>query len=121
MGLFSKKKKKEIRLLPPLPEELPEEDMLYEPQFKPERFKLPIDKPKSIFIEQKPIYIKIEKYKAAMKTLAEIKARLTEAEKILNNLQKIKNEEDQEFENWRNDIEQIKQKLLSVDEKLFEV
>lgn len=120
MGLFSKKKKV-VRKLPPLPEEISEEDVLYEPQFKPERFRLPIEKPRSILVEQKPIYIKIEKYKAAMKTLAEIKARLTEAEKILNNLTKIKNEEDQEFETWRNDLEQIKQKLLSVDQKLFEI
>lgn len=125
MGLFSKKKKK-FRELPPLPDELSkEEEILYEPQFKPEipreRFRLPIEKPKSIFVEQKPIYIKIDKYKSAMKTLAEIKARLLEAEKILSNLQKIKNEEDQEFENWRNDIEQIKDKLLSVDKNLFEV
>ncbi len=127
MGLFSKKKKPKIRKLPALPEELgeiPEGDFpAYEPQFRPEphEFKLPIDKPRTLFVEAKPIYIKIDKYKSAMKTLAEIKARLTEAEKILSNLQKIKNEEDQEFENWRTDIEQIKQRLLSVDKTLFEI
>lgn len=127
MGLFSKKKKPEVRKLPALPEELgeiPEEEFpAYEPQFRPEphEFRVPIEKPRTLFAETKPIYIKIDKYKSAMKTLAEIKARLTEAEKILNNLQKIKNEEDQEFENWREDIEQIKERLLSVDKNLFEI
>lgn len=121
MGLFSKKQK-EIRQLPPLPEEIPQEEFpSYEPQFRPEEFKIPIEKPRSITLESKPIYVKIDKYKSAMKTLAEIKARLFEAEKILDNLRKIKNEEDNEFENWRNDIEQIKEKLLSVDKELFEV
>lgn len=127
MGLFSKKKKKNIRELPLLPEEKPKEPgelPIYEPQFPKIESKIPvppIEKPKTIFAEQKPIYIKIEKYKSAIKTLEEIKARLNEAEKILNNLQKLKEEEDKEFENWKSDIEKIKDKLLSVDKNLFEI
>lgn len=122
MGLFSKKKP-EVRNLPLLPEEQPEEFPTYEPQFNrdSEEFKIPIEKPRSLLGESKPIYVKIEKYQAAIKTLEEIRSRLVEAEKIINNLQKIKNEEDSEFENWRKDVEEIKEKLLSVDEDLFEV
>lgn len=123
MGLFSKKKKEEVRNLPLLPEEQ-EEFPSYEAQFpkvETEEFKIPIERPRSLISESKPIYIKIEKYKSAMKTLEEIRSRLTEAEKIINNLQKLKNEEDQEFENWQKDIEELKEKLLSVDEELFEV
>lgn len=121
MGLFSKKKP-EVRNLPLLPEEQ-EEFPSYEAQFPKveEEFKIPIEKPRSLISESKPIYVKIERYKSAIKTLEEIRARLMEAEKIINNLQKLKNEEDREFENWRSDIEQIKEKLLSVDEELFEV
>jgi len=130
MGLFSKKKK-EVRKLPLLPEEkleerTKEEIPIYEPQLpsseiKPEIPEIPIEKPKSIIQESKPIYVKIEKYRSAIKTLEEIKTKLTEAEKLLNNLQKLKNEEDEEFENWRSSIEQIKEKLLSVDKNLFEI
>lgn len=125
MGLFSKKKP-EMRELPPLsvemPEKMPEELPSYEPQFKmePEEFRMPIEKPEPITREVRPIYVKIDKYKEALKTLAEIKARLVETEKVLNNLQKIKAEEDRELEDWRSDIEQIKEKLLSIDKELFE-
>ncbi len=132
MGLFSKKKKKKLRELPLLPEEKPAEASkefpVYEPQLSriehelgPKPPTLPIEKPKTIFTEEKPIYIKIDKYKSAIKTLEEIKSKLIEAEKILNNLRKLKNEENEEFENWRSDIEEIKEKLLSVDKNLFEI
>lgn len=133
MGLFRKKKPK-IESLPEFPK-LKESFPSYEPQLprveKPSppitpKFRFPETKP--VFEEptfrQKPVsgplFVKIDKYKAAVKTIDDIKARLNEAEKILRNLNKINDEEQHELSEWQHDITEIKEKLLKVDKDLFE-
>lgn len=121
MGLFSKKKK----------EEKPKEFPIYEthaPDLK-EPFSIPLRKPEPPLAplttkargEEKPIFVKIDKYKAAISTIEDIKAKLENIEKILRNLNKIKSEEEDELENWQRDVSIIKEKLLSVDKNLFGV
>lgn len=133
MGLFSRKKKPELKKLPDFP--------TYESQLKSigerpfpkiempasmhpieeHEFDMPIRKPAFEPIgQEKPLFIKIEKYKAGIKNITEIKTKLAEAETILRNLNKIKAEEAEEIKLWEQDIENIKNKLLEVDKILFE-
>lgn len=136
MGLFKRKKKEEKPKIPEFPK-LPEEPSFptYEPQLKkfslqkdeelPE-LEIPIKKPKipervTLPAEEKPLFVKIEKYKSAVDIVNKIKNKLSEAEKILENLNKIKNQEDEELEKWQTDIDSIKENLLKVDKELFEV
>jgi hypothetical protein len=142
MGLFSKKKKDEPRVLSPLPEfpKFSEEPKFptYEPQFKqlPEEkevdipIRKPVFSPRSIdletsrppaSIEEKPLFVKIDRYKEALSSINDIKNKLKEIEVILNKLEEIKNEEDKELSTWHDNIDTIKEKLISVDKKLFEV
>ena len=66
------------------------------------------------------LFVKIEKYKEVMKTLDEIRNKLEDSEKILVKLNEIKNEEDKELDSWHSDLQDLKEKLLDIDKKLFE-
>ena len=69
--------------------------------------------------EGRPIFIKLDDYKDAIHTLDIIKARLRETEKILNEISNLRREEDRELENWKSDLERMKEKILYIDRKLF--
>lgn len=68
----------------------------------------------------KTLFVKIDKYKEVMNTLDQIKSKLEDSERILSKLTEIKAEEDKELEGWHIDLEDLKDKLLEVDRKLFE-
>ena len=88
-------------------------------QHMPEELPVMITKPPRV-VEDKPLFVKIDKYKDAVYTLEEIKSKLEDAEKVLRNLERIKKEEEKEFSSWQHDLEAIKEKLLKVDTTLFE-
>lgn len=71
--------------------------------------------------EEKPLFVKIDKYKEAVNDLEHIKNRLREAEHLLDEIDRIRNEENKELESWRVEINKAKEKLLDIDRKLFEV
>lgn len=71
-------------------------------------------------IGDKPLFIKMDKYKEAINDLENAKKRIKEAEHIFNELERIRAEEDQEIENWKIEMEKIKMQLLEIDKKLFE-
>lgn len=126
MGLFSRKKK-ETKKIPNFPAYEPQIKGFDKPLFEPipeptgEEFKIPTRKQNFKQVgEEKPLFVKIEKYKTAVRHIDEIKAKLAEAEKILRNLNKIKQEEEEEIRAWQEDIDNIKNKLLDVDKVLFE-
>lgn len=126
--MFFKRKKKSLPDLPELPK-LPELEEEKIPSYEPIR-KMSIEKPvlptstlqrRSLIEEGKPLFVKIKKYKEAIKIIGSIKEKLNETETILSNLKKIKAQEDEELENWHRDILDIKEKLLDADKTLFEV
>jgi hypothetical protein len=68
----------------------------------------------------KPIFVKLESYKEAMENIDKIKGLCNEADSLLDKIHKIRTEEDRELENWHRDLDKVKDKLLTVDKKLFE-
>ena len=69
---------------------------------------------------RKPLFIKIDKYEEALALLNSVKERLSEADKIINELRQIRKDEDSQLEEWSDHIASIKDKLMSVDNNLFE-
>ncbi len=136
MGLFSKKRSEELEM-PKFPD-LPEEPSFpsYEPEFakeeeSPDEFGIPERKPgfeaRAPLFEperrsiEKPIFVKIEQYKEALDNIDSIKTKVREAEELLSRLDQLRAQEDKELQNWHDNINRIKDKLISVDKKLFEV
>ncbi len=134
MGLFTKKRSEELEL-PKFPD-LPEEPSFpsYEQEFagqeeSPDEFGIPerksMERPMFEPVErrsiEKPVFVKIEQYREALDNIEAIKTKVHEAEELLSRLDQLRAQEDKELQNWHDNIGRIKDKLLSVDKKLFEV
>jgi hypothetical protein len=131
MGLFNKKK--EDKLQPPKFPGLSEPSFpSYEPSFpdssdtikhavSPSQKLFPDEVKEPRMLEDKAIFVQIDKYKEAIDTLEMIKEKLKTSQTILNELNELKKQEDAEFAEWQSNIEEIKEKLSVVDNNLFEV
>lgn len=131
MGFFSKKKEQMTQPeLPPLKfPDLPSEEvpMYGQPQISsseaqaikqamapmPERSYAPMQ-------EDKPLFVRVEKYKDVMETLSGLKEKLNEAGDVLRELSRIKAEEEQELNAWQQDLENVKDRLLAIEKTLSE-
>jgi hypothetical protein len=71
--------------------------------------------------EDKPVFIKIDSYKEARDSVDKIKELVHNAGHLLEEVHKIKENEDRELENWHNNLDKLKNKLLDVDKKLFDL
>jgi hypothetical protein len=129
MGLFGTKKRDDASDLPPLQfPELPKSV----PEFEPSNFgsdmeqvKSAMSMPKPILpdnfgVEEKPLFVKIEKYKDVVETLKKLKARLNDADIVLGKITRLKEEEDRELAMWQGDLEKIRNQLMDIDRNLFE-
>lgn len=130
MSLFKKRKAPIEKIKPPIFPELPEEHEFpsYEPTFTtPIDIKEAIQRPifhereETPLIEEKAIFVQIDKYKQAIETLELVKEKLKTSQAILNEINALKKQEEAELLEWQNNIEEIKEKLNIVDNNLFEI
>ena len=70
--------------------------------------------------EEKPVFVKIDKYRESVKTINSIKSKLEEADNLLKNLMRLRQDEERELDEWQNTLNEIRQRLLKVDKDLFE-
>ena len=67
----------------------------------------------------KPIYVKIDSFKDIKRSIGIIKNDLRNVDEVLLKLQDKKTQKDNEFNKWRNNIEEIQKKLIFVDKTLL--
>ncbi len=66
-----------------------------------------------------PIYVRIDKFKSAVKSFQEIKEQVAEVEDLLKEIKDVKKKEEQELKEWEKEIESIKAKMDSIDNNIF--
>jgi hypothetical protein len=69
---------------------------------------------------ERPLFVRIDDFKDAMKKVDNIKESLAKTDEILSKLENIKAEEETEFKAWHEDIKKIKDKVMDIDNILFE-
>jgi len=69
----------------------------------------------------KPVFVKIDNYQEAMENIDKVKEMIHEAEGLLENIHKLRADEDRELESWHRSLDKLKDRLLNVDRKLFEL
>lgn len=146
----AKKQSKEVLRFPRPPEKtsfpeyrpqmpIPEPLRIKLPELRPEEsigFNMPIRRPEmprpmmpeelaptlplSTSLGSQPLFVKIDKYRAAIRALDEIKQRISDAESTLARLNAIKIKETDEITQWEGEIRNIKEKLMAIDKNLFE-
>ncbi|MDD5178136.1 MAG: hypothetical protein PHT54_02545 [Candidatus Nanoarchaeia archaeon] len=70
--------------------------------------------------EERPVFIKLDKYKQVIKSINEMKRKIEETQEIIAKLEEVKKEEDEQLQKWHEDLETLKERLLSIDSTLFE-
>jgi hypothetical protein len=76
--------------------------------------------PKNV-IKEKPVFVQIDDYRDAMNNIEILKQKVREVEFILDKLNEIKSQEQLEISNCETSLNKIKEKLVEIDKKLFEV
>ena len=79
--------------------------------------KLPMPQDNSF---EKPIYIKINKFREARESLEIVKLKLGEIDDLLATIKSVKIKEDQELSNWEKEIESIKSRIETVNSEIFD-
>ena len=74
----------------------------------------------NISAEDKPVFVKLEKYREAMASVEILKQKIKETEYILGKLEEIRTQEQTELETCQSNLDQIKERLIEIDKKLFE-
>jgi hypothetical protein len=65
-------------------------------------------------MESAPVFVKVGKYKDVASVLDKIQARIDATSKMIDQLEQIKNQEDQQLQEWKESLDLIKSKLDSV-------
>ena len=93
----------------PLTEEIGEE--------MPSRLKkLESGREKSII---EPIFIRIDRFEEALKIFNETKKKISEIDRILEDVRKIKEKEENELKTWENETRYMKEQIEKVDKDIF--
>lgn len=66
-----------------------------------------------------PVFVKIEEYKDVLDVLDVVKSKLVEAKGTLDEIQKLKDEEDRELSAWVQNMDEIAQKVSNIDKTVF--
>lgn len=71
-------------------------------------------------IGNRPVFVRIDKFREARESLDNIKERLGEIDELLRTIKEVKAKEDQELTSWEREIETIKSKISEVNTRVFE-
>ncbi len=68
---------------------------------------------------KEPIFVKIDRFKDALNNFEAIKKKLAEIENLLKRVKETRSREQEEMDMWEKEIMTIKDRVSSIDDKLF--
>lgn len=66
-----------------------------------------------------PIYVRLDKFKSAIKDFQIVQAKITEIENLLKEIREQKRKEDEELKGWEREIETIKIRMEAIEQNVF--
>lgn len=69
--------------------------------------------------KKEPVFIRIDKFEDALKTFEKTKKEVMEIEKVLKDINDVRNDEDKELASWQNNLVKIKEQIEKVDADIF--
>jgi hypothetical protein len=76
--------------------------------------------PSQFLNPNRPIFVKIDKFKSARESLDTVKEKLTEIDELLKMIRDVKHKEDQELVSWEKEMENIKSRISHVSTEIFD-
>ncbi|MBU4070371.1 MAG: hypothetical protein KJ646_05285 [Nanoarchaeota archaeon] len=90
-------------------------ELLFQKREVPEEFR----EAARIVKNAEPIFIRIDKFEEGIKIFEKTKEKISEMDKLLKNIKKIKEEEELELDFWENEIQKLKGQIEKVDKDIF--
>jgi len=103
-------------IAPPKPREFEEWKPSAEPIRKLSRPEIPMPQKE----ERKEIYVKLDKFKSAKKTMALLASNVEEMEELIRKIRETKMREEQEFSSWEKNVESVRARIDTVKQNIFE-
>jgi len=72
-----------------------------------------------IIHKEESIFVKVEKYEEARDLLLKVTEKLNETQRLISELERIKDEEESQLKSYQESVNSIKQKLVDIDKTLF--
>jgi len=101
------------------------------PEEQPRPFAMPsprgpmFESPSRTFIKEtrpkfkEPIFVKIEKFRESIEHIESINKKIQELVELMEKIKQTRAKEEEEITRWEKEILDIKEKLVSIDQKLF--
>lgn len=70
--------------------------------------------------DAKPIFVRLDKFQLARNSLETVKVKLNEIEDLLKTIRDVKSKEDAELSSWESEMENIKARVQTVLNEIFE-
>ena len=70
-------------------------------------------------LSNKPIFVRIDKFKSARESLEIVRSKLGDMEELLKEIKEVNSKEEQELSSWDRDIETIKARIHNIDSEVF--
>lgn len=70
--------------------------------------------------EDASVFVKIDEYKDILDIVDLIKQKVEEGKEIISEINQLRNQEDEEFEAWNQELIDIEKKIDFIDRNLFE-
>ena len=68
--------------------------------------------------ESNPVFVKIDKYKEILDIVEVINKKVVNVKQLLSQLEELKSKEEEEIMNWEKNMDEITQKLESLQEEM---
>lgn len=68
--------------------------------------------------ESNPVFVKIDKYKEILDIVEVINKKIVNVKQLLSELEELKNKEEEEIMNWEKNLDEITNKIESIQEEL---
>ena len=66
-----------------------------------------------------PVFIRIDKFQESLRAFEKAREKIREIEKLLGNVQKLKEEEERELGEWESELQAIKSGIEKINEDIF--
>lgn len=70
-------------------------------------------------VKEEPIFIRIDKFEESLKLFEKTRERISQVEKFLRDIKKIKAEEEKELSIWEEELQNLKNQIEKINEDIF--
>jgi hypothetical protein len=70
-------------------------------------------------VDQKPIFIRLDKFEESLHNFTKIKEQIMEVEELLSEIKRTKEDEEKELNEWEMEMQNIKKEIGNIDGEIF--